>query len=483
MIGKKYLKKPNLRAADSMSNYILILIFLITHLASLTIVNAESVLVGVGTEYETDTMQYVVLKNFYCQEVQITSSEINFVFYHDSLFGDNTVIADVLALPRYGFLSATPIIVTSLGDLFTYNVYMDYLEDSGDLLYYGSDYYYVHDYPVCNSTSHTSPTIVGQWVDDTGITRWGIYRSIFYFDTSAIIVGTEIINVTLHFTPYESGFGESFDMIAQAINTDNKPFDYTDYNYLLYSGDYGSVNSNDMNFTEWNILRLNPSILVEEGITRLALRSTYDITATPPTPDEAEHYTDDWISINTNTLGDLLPYLEVKVSSSAQIIVHTNIDASVYFDYHPIGYTNSMNDKTIIYPTVPNNVTTHPYYTITFGDVEGYVKPEPIIINLNYGEIAEFTGTYIYVPPLPPFIEIEIPFWALLMEIAFIVGILGFVGDQMFKRVGSESHWGFIGGGMAGLFICAYSSIMPVYWFMLACIFLFSIIWLWRKYR
>ncbi len=133
--------------------------------------------------------------------------------------------------------------------------------------------------------------VAGNVVDDSSIsgvgqsrssTQWTIWRSYLFFDTSALPDGAIISAATLSIyvdIPYTSG--GHYDIVIQngQPTYPHDPLEQGDYLYTRYSGDGGSINSEDVDFN-WNDIILNSDgrgWINKTGTTKLCLRTSKDI--------------------------------------------------------------------------------------------------------------------------------------------------------------------------------------------------------------
>lgn len=448
----------------------------------------SDVWIAEDTVFLTDTTRYTALQGFYCTNVTVTGDSVTFGFDYGTYTTLNG-LWDAEALALYGYLSSEPLIDEGLGDLFPSTVYIysnglyGTLNETGWMSYIGNNYLEIHDANICNHTSHLYPQWLGQFISG-GI--YGIYRNLFYFDTSFLPKGVEIIEATLYFTPFapDAGITNPFEVVAQKSSSQSMPFTYADWNKDLYSGNYGQVSTDIMNMSEYNILRLDGELLNLGGITKFALRSSLDINSEAPVGTAY-----DYIYLYTFDYGIGQPYLKITYSANAELVVSVSgisegEYAPVYVDGLTIGYASSLNNYTIIYPTVPNNVTTHPFYTVSFGAVTGYHTPKNVKVTLGYGEIDTFTVNYFLVPP-PYFPDGRIMFFGVdmivLAQLLLIGGVLGFTGFTILDRF-EQGMIGGVVGFMAGFYICATSGIVPALWFIVGCILVSGIMYfMWRR--
>jgi hypothetical protein len=160
-----------------------------------------------------------------------------------------------------------------------------------------------HTYPSIQSADGTGVYIyknpyssiieIGQetyWYADYG-KEYEIYRGYFYFDTSAIPVGSTIDSATLALYVADKTFTNAnctnFDVVVQSGQPTypHDPLQNTDFNKNYYSGNGGSINTNNINTGQYNNISLNSTgrgWINLGGTTKLCLRSSRDINANPP---------------------------------------------------------------------------------------------------------------------------------------------------------------------------------------------------------
>lgn len=372
---------------------------------------------------------------------------------------------------------------------------------TGSLLYYGSNYQNIHDSTICNISSRevSTPLIVGQWYD---YGKFGVYRSIFYFDTKILMKGIEIINVTLYFVPYinQNVTSHPFNIVAQKLSQFDMPFNYTDYNSQLYYGNYGQVVTSKLNGTldnsPYNILRLNSSIINEGGITEFALRSSEDINSVAPVT--SANGNDEMIMINN--YATLQPYIKIAYSTDAEILVITNIpNAPVYVNNNFARYTIKTfpdsipnanlttyynNNYTCTIGVIPNN-NTIPNYRISFGSITGYITPSAQIVTVGYGNIRVVWAIYRSTSFNNP--SIFGMDFAFIGNNIFVPGFLTAVissGGYMAGRKLNHKWAGALIMGAVGLLAMGWFQIVPIY--IIGIIFAvggFLVYYLWWKNR
>jgi len=166
---------------------------------------------------------------------------------------------------------------------------------------------------------------IGQfYIPDPGEPDYAIYRSALFFDTSDIPEGAIITKATLkiHDTgaPY-TYIETAFNIIVQTISFE-KPIFAGDYDKTKYSGNLGSISTDDISEGVYNDIELDVSAINKGGETKLGLRSSKDIDGVAPTGI-------DMLSIYTSEQADKQPklYIEWEVKEE----VETEIEPEDYY--------------------------------------------------------------------------------------------------------------------------------------------------------
>ncbi len=152
-----------------------------------------------------------------------------------------------------------------------------------------------------------------------------IRRISLYFDTQSITTAISNVKLRLYINslPYINyvGGGDlpyTFNIVAQSgmPTYPHIPPEQGDYYYGNYSGNYGSLNSSNFLLNQYNEITLDPSIINKEGITRIMMRSSRDISATSPPTDKTYA---EWVGINSITNR---PRLVINYTSLPPITYH-----------------------------------------------------------------------------------------------------------------------------------------------------------------
>jgi len=466
---------------------LIILILLTVPFFSLILVNAQvpwdsgSILVRSGVSFVirlsiyTD-IKYTVLHDFYCDRIVPSSSDIVFWFG-----GNQWSINDLVPYGLFSFImeynppNSTPIVNSTMGDLFVKTLYLNNV-NSGLLEKQSYSYSGAHDFPVANiSVLNPSWLFIGQ-LNQSGF--YSVLRDYLFFDTSAIFRGAEIINATLCL--YESSgtsyFG-TYNLIVQngQPNYPSNPIQLTDYNKNFYSGNYGNLSTDDMIFGDYNYIPLDKSIITLGSLTKLCLRSENDVNGVN---DESD-------GLLFQNMANSTAMLKIVYSTDAELIISAGgiplgSFPAVYIDGVQIGILSSLNAYSITYLIQPNNITTNPYYTISFGSIDGYITPNSIQVSLGYGNIKGITAIYYIYVPLP---NLVFPSYInQLLYLLMIGGVMAFVCYLITSRF-DHGMAGAIGGFMIGFFMCAYTYLIPVWWFIIGVTIFSMLVYLWWKGR
>ena len=127
---------------------------------------------------------------------------------------------------------------------------------------------------------------LGQFFDDPNY--YAIYRGFLYFDTSSIPAGATITSVILGLYVKNDFSDTDFDVVIQDGQPDHpeSPLVYGDYNKNYYSGNHGQVSTVGISIAGYTNITVDPTIVTKEGITKLCIRSSRDISSITPTGAE-----------------------------------------------------------------------------------------------------------------------------------------------------------------------------------------------------
>lgn len=406
--------------------------------------------------FATTTTKYTALKDFYCSTYSGNgTNSLMFLFINDAYFGTSWINPATLVSRNY--FKAETIWVITKGDLFVKTFYSFKSSSSGYLYCIGADTSYeaVNNNPLA-TTIFEDPLfyVIGQR-KYTGY--YDIFRTFLYFDTSLLLKGVEIINVTLYIysTDYIT-FSHTISLVVQngQPNYPHSSLQKSDYFKNLYSGNYGELSSDDYVTDQYNAIQLNNSIINPNGLTKICLRTNEDIQGITPTAlDEI------FLMMNGT---DKTAYLKVWYSADAEIIVHTNnIETGLYVNNAFTGcYFSEGNNYTIIFPLSPNNATSNPHYTISVSPVAGYLIPKPSVITLKYGDIWE--GTFIYLVPESVILNPEIFDLGTGLMFIGIFAVIGYaVCNSIFDKWGG---YGSLAGGVCGMILSTHFGFTPMLW-------------------
>jgi len=160
-------------------------------------------------------------------------------------------------------------------------------------IYTGDSYIANHDAEV--AVNLASSLMVGQ-----SLSSLWIKRGFLYFDTSVLPAGAliESARIKLHRTSDMSTTTKNFDIVIRRNTAGTYPSDplvTSDFNYTFYTGDGGSLNTGDVvnhGFSYINLDATGISWINLIGITKFALISSEDISATPPEGTEFFQFDD-----------------------------------------------------------------------------------------------------------------------------------------------------------------------------------------------
>lgn len=161
-------------------------------------------------------------------------------------------------------------------------------------------------------TAGLTTTLIGQQFN----VDYYIYRSFFFFDTSALPDTAAIISAFLALYGQSDGSTTDFDITIQngQPTYPHDPMVIGDYAKANYAGDGGSFNTAGFSTVAYNNINLNATGLTwisKTGTTKLAVRSSRDIAGTAADPFEYVFvYASEEAGVNKD------PYLSVTYSLS-----------------------------------------------------------------------------------------------------------------------------------------------------------------------
>lgn len=195
-----------------------------------------------------------------------------------------------------------------------------YISYEGD----GEEYAEVHDAGVGTDLEDSSNFLdIGQTV--AGGDYW-IGRTYLFFNTSFLTSDDIIANVELWFYLWQDWTTTDFGLTIQRVECD-KPLDIANYDYNLFSGDYGSVETSTFSGAGWYSITVDVSFyaLIEiNGFTYLGLRSDNDIDANEPRNGE-------YIILNAEESANE-PYLKICYINRTEIAQNYSFDSSTWFN-------------------------------------------------------------------------------------------------------------------------------------------------------
>ncbi len=158
----------------------------------------------------------------------------------------------------------------------------------GEIMCDGPTYSIVHDASEGLPFDYGSTFSIGQRCESIGPPRYFIWRGFVYFNTSSIPSNDLIDSVTLSLYKDCDFSSTDFDIVIQN-GQPTYPHSYLvpgDYNKNHYSGDGGSINTQNFSDGYNNITLNNYSWINTSSITKLCLRSSRDINSNTPSGDE-----------------------------------------------------------------------------------------------------------------------------------------------------------------------------------------------------
>jgi len=183
---------------------------------------------------------------------------------------------------------------------------------------------YIYKYNSNYNTAWTSST--GTVIDSVDFIRTGqyknklgtyyIWRGFLFFNTSSLPSNAYITQATLSVYKKSDSSSTDFDIVIQngQPTYPHDPLQIGDYNKNYYSGNGGSLNTANFSNGRNNIPLTNYSWLTKEGMTKLCLRSSRDISGTPPSGLE---YVQVYSSEKSGTFYD--PKLSISYRNQSKI--------------------------------------------------------------------------------------------------------------------------------------------------------------------
>jgi len=153
-----------------------------------------------------------------------------------------------------------------------------------------------------------------------GITR-GIDRLALIFDTSAI---ANVVSAKLSFVTYVKSSPVILNVQSGMPEYPHSPIVLGDFDKDHYSGNYGSINSDDLTEESRSSIDLTPALINAGGITKIILRTSLDITGTIPPVSPGGYYDTPSIVIYCTEVGKLIR-LDIETGSPVTTEAVTNI--------------------------------------------------------------------------------------------------------------------------------------------------------------
>jgi hypothetical protein len=118
--------------------------------------------------------------------------------------------------------------------------------------------------------------------------RYYVYRVFIIFNTSTLTSSAKIESAKMQLVYAGSMIDRAFKLIIQNGQPvyPHNPISLSDYNYMYYSGDGGSLSSSSLNSPIWVLNDDGINWINTSGLTKLVIRSNYDISAGSPSGGE-----------------------------------------------------------------------------------------------------------------------------------------------------------------------------------------------------
>lgn len=193
-----------------------------------------------------------------------------------------------------------------------------------------------NNYTIGQQAWYSSPTIVGYY---------NLYRSYLPFDTSSLPDDAQIVNAYIQFNHFVTAVDSSDFQINAVASTQSSTTSLTvhDYQRLGSSNLGSSPNASaflDQNSTTTQLFALNAtgrSLIDKQGITRLALRTSREISGSPPTDGDSDSWASEFTIVTNPKLyveyyePASLSRIEISGSPSVGEGQSTQLTCTAYF--------------------------------------------------------------------------------------------------------------------------------------------------------
>jgi len=208
-----------------------------------------------------------------------------------------------------------------------------------------------------------------------------IYRSFLHFNTSELPSNAYIDNATLSIYKYADYSTTDFDITIQdgQPTYPHDPLQTGDYNKNYYDGNYGTLNTASYINGRNNITLTNYSCLTKEGMTKLCLRSSRDISGTSPTGYEyIGFYSREKVGVlNYN------PMLVIEYRNQSKIVNTGSTNISGYLLIQVQFYNETLEDWVIdndtINETAPRTINVSNQLALDYNLFNGMVSTDDLV--------------------------------------------------------------------------------------------------------
>jgi len=172
---------------------------------------------------------------------------------------------------------------------------------------------------------------------------YALFRVPIYFDTSSLPDNSSVTAATLKLYGRDDKSDTNFNITIQTGTSSSypaDPFTLADYNYTHYTGDGGSLTTVGFTIAGYNSITLNATgrgWINKTGATKFMVRSSRDISSTPPTGEEKvqiwfyEKGTGYWPTLDVTYTASAAPTVTTDAASNIAMNT-TRLNSSVVDD-------------------------------------------------------------------------------------------------------------------------------------------------------
>lgn len=281
--------------------------------------------------------------------------------------------------------------------------------EDGHCYCYDLSYSAIHNAETGIAEDTLNNLIIGQKFDDF-FSFYYIYRGFLFFDTSIIPNNANLTEVKIGLYLVANNNDTDFNITVQngQPTYPHLPLETTDYYYIRYTGDGGSLDTSVL-VAGYNNITLNSdgrNWVQKDGVTKLCLRSSRDINSNAPTGNEyVQFYT-----------------VEQGASYAPKLYVSYEVEGCKYYFYGPCNEDTGLKDGTIQVWVYPASAT--PYNFTLDGEHSITEEQQPLSFRFN---LSEYNYSRYYVP-ISDYEEIYVfkpndPYFYYNLDIIDLVGV------------------------------------------------------------